>query len=770
MSTILKVKKKSNTFRKEKLYAALEVAGMALWEFNVQTEETIFNDTWYTILGYKPLELPMEMTTFYSLVHPEDLGPLTQAAENFDHSQPNAVFEAQYRVKHKSGEWIWCRNRSTVELDENGKPLLWLGSVFNINHLKDSEREAVKNHEHLNAVVNSLSDIIFESDSEFNLLNVWVTKNHPDAELINSFQGKNLKNVYSQRKFNLFKSFISNTLKTNQPQEYLYHSPTLDHHYLARATPICKEGQKPNAVTIVIQDVTEIQRAQNTLKKNQANLNAIIQNTSDVFWAIDQSEKLIVFNQAFSDLLFDISGLRPKMGKRLNDSFLMAETAKRWRHIHSRSLRGLDTTFSKSLYFTDGKVRLFEFHINPYKNDTGEIIGSVVTGRDIDDLYSAKKQAEKAARLKSKFVSTISHEIRTPLNAILGTCHQLVKANTQQNLADDIDILQMASDNLLNLINDVLDFTKLESGKTNVTKTSIDFPDFLRSMSQFQNKLSENKGLNFSFIQSGHIPDFVVTDKTKLHQILTNIISNAIKYTNAGNIGFRVHGKKMKNGLSILEFEITDTGIGIPQKEISGIFDSFTQSSTSYNLLKGGTGLGLAITKNLVKLLEGNIWVTSEIDKGSTFKCAFTFDTQKPQLRIPNFSPTGNSKSKIKVLVAEDNEINAKIITRLLGQWNIDYDLAPNGRIAFQHALKKSYHLILMDIQMPEMNGYEASYKIKKEATLYNKNTPIIALTAQPDFSYDQNYQEGIFTSSILKPFHPESLKSTIFSQIKEAV
>ncbi len=770
MSTTNSVTQEVRKFKLAKIHKALEVAGMALWEFNAQTGETIFNDTWYTILGYKPLEIPMEMDTFYQLLHPEDLTHLLVEVDQFDTQDPDAVLESQYRMKNKSGDWVWFRSRSTLELDALGEPLIWLGSVFDISHLKDSERNAVQNHQHLDAVVNSLSDIIYETDNQYNLLNIWVTPKHPEYELIISFLGKNLREVYSKRKFGLLKKVIDETISTNSQQEYTYHSPNSDKHYLARATPLCQDSAIPNRITIIIQDVTEIHRTQNQLKRNEANLNAIIQNTSDVFWAIDQNEKLIVFNQAFDDLLFGISGIHPVVGTKLNDSFLMAETAKRWRHIHSRSLKGMDTEFSKSLFFTDSRVRLYEFHINPYRNEQGTIVGSVVTGRDIEDIYSAKKQAEKASRLKSKFVSTISHEIRTPLNAILGTCHQLVKENKQANLADDIDILQLASDNLLNLINDVLDFTKLDSGKSKVINTPINFPDFLRSVSQLQNKLSENKGLQFRFKQTGEIPNFIVTDKTKLHQILTNVIANAIKYTNAGQIDFLVNGISKNNNHSRIEFKITDTGIGIPQKELQGIFDSFTQSSTSYNLLKGGTGLGLSISKNLVNLLGGILNVHSEVDKGSSFSCAFTFETSKPQLVIPKLRPKGKSSEQIKVLVAEDNEINAKIITRLLGQWNISYDIAANGKIAVDHAMSETYDLILMDIQMPIMNGYEASYKIKKEAVIYNKKTPIIALTAQPDFSYDQNYQEGIFTSFILKPFHPESLKSTIFSQINEAV
>jgi PAS domain S-box-containing protein len=711
----------------------------------------------------------MTLETFFNLLHPEDLPLLQEAITSFQAKGITAILDTQYRMKNKDGSWTWLRNRSSLEFDKDQKPLTWLGSVFDVSAIKESENKALQHIDHLHAIVNSLSDIVFEIDQTYTLLNVWAPLSHPQHELIKSFQGQKIYDVYSERKFQLFKNLIDSTLESQAPQSFTYHSFKSDQHFLARSTPLTKESTKNGKITMIIQDITENHRTQNQLKKNEANLNAIIQNTSDVFWAIDQEERLIVFNKSFEELILKISGKRPVVGNNLDDGFLLEETAKRWRHIHARSLEGLDTNFSKTLHFTEGTNRLYEFHINPYRNEKGEIIGSVVTGRDIHELYSAKKQAEKASRLKSKFVSTISHEIRTPLNAILGTCHQLVKVNQQDNLIDDIEILQLASDNLLSLINDVLDFTKLESGKTILKSTEINFPDFLRAISQFQKRLATGKGLNYSHTQIGDVPNFITSDKTKLHQVLTNVISNAIKYTDSGNISFKVISTPISEENVELKFVISDTGMGIPKKEIEGIFDSFTQSSTSYNMLKGGTGLGLAITKNLVKLLGGTIEVTSQLDKGSTFTLHFPMKMAHQQKETLNMPAKNRTFQGIKVLVAEDNEINAKIITRLLKQWNIEYDLASNGHQALEMAIEKKYNLILMDIQMPVMNGFDSSLQIKTLETSKNVLTPIVALTAQPDFSYDPSYQDGIFTSSILKPFHPESLKASIFQQISVA-
>lgn len=759
-----------NRLNFRKVNKAIEIAGVGMWEYNCQTTECIFNKSWYTILGYAPFELPMTIDTFFGLVHPEDLSKLSNSVNSYQKNKKTDILEIQYRMKNKLGSWVWLRNRSSLELDEQGEPLIWIGSIFDVSRLIESENEANNKNQRLNAIVNSLSDIIYEIDSEYTLVRCWIPDSHPESELVKSFQGKKVHQVYSPQKFKLFKDLIDKTFLTNTAQSFTFHSLKHDKHYLARATPIFNDVSGVNKITIVIQDITESYRVQSKLKMNEANLNAIIQNTSDVFWATDRNEKIIVFNKAFDDLLFNISGIHPEKGQPVNDSFLLEETAKRWRDIHVRSLQGLDTEFSKMLFFEDGRKRLYEFHINPYTNKENEIIGSVITGRDIDDLYSAKKQAEKADRLKSKFVSTISHEIRTPLNAILGTCYQLARINKQENLLADIEILQLASDNLLSLINDILDFTKLSSGKGSVKNTNVNFPKFIKDVNQLQERLATNKNLKYSYTQIGNLPDVLVIDKTKLHQILTNVISNAVKYTNTGGVSFTIKSKKISNTQSKIQFEITDTGIGIPQKEIGTIFDSFTQSSASFETFKGGTGLGLAITKSLVQLLDGKIQVTSNLNEGSTFLFEFLFETNPSIIMKPSRIPSKYSHKEMKILIAEDNEINAKIIGRLLDQWNIRYDLAVNGELAVQFAKKEQYNLILMDIQMPVMNGFEAAYQIKKTAIEFNKDTPIIALTAQSDYTFDQNYKEGIFTSSILKPFHPESLKNSIFEQITEAI
>ncbi|UTW66736.1 PAS domain S-box protein [bacterium SCSIO 12643] len=758
-----------NEFSQSDVTHALQISGMAIWEYDIISRDVKFNENWFVILGYGLDELPPKTSTFYQLLHPEDYDILKDAEKAHLIHNPHGILEVQYRMRTKSGKWKWLRNRSKLIYDEDDHPIKWVGSILDISRLKDSEHQVIQKNQHINAVVNSLSDIIYEIDEDYTFINCWVPNNNPLHTRIKSYKGKNVSDVFSRTVYSYFKNLVDETINTGKPQELTYYSPKFDKYYLARTTMIPRNDSFKKHITMVVQDITSIQKTRNRLEKNEANLNAIIQNTSDVFWAIDITGNMIIFNQAFDELYYNLSHLHPEIGAPLYDGFLLDETAKRWRLIHAKSLNGIDTQFSKHVHFLDGRKRFYKFHINPLKNLEGEIIGSVVTGRDIDDIYTSKKQAEKAARLKSKFVSTISHEIRTPLNAILGTCHQLELNNKQENLNEDINILHLASENLLSLINDVLDFTKLESGKSTYKPSHFNLTHLLKNISQFLRNLATNKGLEFNIDITEDLPEFITTDKTKLHQILTNLLNNAIKYTDKGMVNFRVTSNKTSKDKALIGFEIIDTGVGIPKSDLKNIFDSFTQSSTSFDLQKGGTGLGLAITKNLVNLLNGEITVKSTVGKGSIFYLELEFDIYHQKMKTTEPHYLSEDLEGINILIAEDNEINAKIITRLLGQWNASYDLACNGQIAVDYAKKTSYNLILMDIQMPKKNGFEASSEIRNLNIGNNCSTPILALTAQPDFSFDPSYQEGIFNGYILKPFHPDNLKSILLTHTKHS-
>ena len=608
-----------------------------------------------------------------------------------------------------------------------------------------------------------MTDYIIEIDPEYNIVDTWAHKKNENRSLLRSFHGSKVGDVFGSRLTKTCEKLIDKTISSGLSQQMEYQAKRFDKCYSVKTSLVINGLTGSKTISVKIQDITVRKQARRKLEQNEANLTAMIQNTSDVFWTLDTDNRLILCNKAFNDLHMKVNNRIPVIGEVFSVGMLLKESNNKCKEIHTNSLKGESTTITRPVHFKNSGVQLYyEFRVNPLKDEDGNIVGSVVSGRDINEIYEAKLEAEAATALKSKFVTTISHELRTPLNAIIGMSNHLAKFNTQENLSEDIEILKQASDNLLALITDVLDFSKLESDKAVITKNEINLENYFDDVVKLYAPLMVEKNLLLNVEISENIPKHVLFDKSKLNQILSNLFSNAIKFTDSGSITLKVLQLEENQGVSKIQISIADTGIGIPESELTRVFESFAQSSSSSQRFIGGTGLGLAITKKLVNLLNGEINVKSTEGNGTIFTVELDFEvTLKKVEAIKKVNSKEIDLSGINVLVAEDNLINAKIITRLLGQWNATFDLAENGAEAVRLAKDNVYNVILMDIQMPVMNGFEASEEIHSQGI--NQFTPILALTAQPDFSHDKDYKEGMFDGHILKPFHPDSLKQCVF-------
>ncbi|MFI5129451.1 MAG: ATP-binding protein [Chitinophagales bacterium] len=408
------------------------------------------------------------------------------------------------------------------------------------------------------------------------------------------------------------------------------------------------------------------------------------------------------------------------------------------------------------LTIKDGKLTDVLFNGSVYKDEKGNIIGAVVVARDITEqkrfekelteaiifaelatgiaeeaknkAESATKIAEDAVKAKQQFLSNMSHEIRTPMNAIIGFTKVLLKTDLSAKQKEYLTAIKLSGDALIVLINDILDLAKVDAGKMTFEQTPFKMALSIAAMlHMFEPKIQE-KNLELVKEYDERIPEVLLGDPVRLHQIILNLVSNAVKFTTKGKIIVKVTLLSEDEENVAIEFSVTDTGIGIAENKIGKIFENFQQASSRTSRLYGGTGLGLSIVKQLVEPQGGSIRVESKIDEGSVF--SFNLNFQKTSAKVEAEAGMLELDSEIKnirVLVVEDIALNQLLMKTLLDDFGFERDIAANGKIAIEKLKTRSYDIILMDLQMPEMNGFEATEHIRKTM---NSKIPIIALTA----------------------------------------
>ncbi len=375
----------------------------------------------------------------------------------------------------------------------------------------------------------------------------------------------------------------------------------------------------------------------------------------------------------------------------------------------------------------------------------------------------AQQKAEEASQAKEIFLSTMSHEIRTPLNGIIGISTLLKDSPLNEDQTENVQSLQFAGKHLLALINDILDFSKINAGKIELETLDFNIRYVLQEIHKTFDSRAKTKGVSLQLDCAENIPEFVKGDQVRLSQILTNLIGNALKFTDKGSVTTKIELVEQAENRSNLRFSVMDTGIGIPKDKLEAIFENFSQASTDTTRKYGGTGLGLAITRKLVNMHQGKIWVESEFGKGSAFK--FHLWLEKSTTTTNHFLKKTTKEKDLQgmhILVAEDNKINTMLVRKFLTKWKAQPEFAENGQVAYEKVQEKDYSIILMDIQMPIMNGYEASKKIRKLGGTYFENIPIIALTASTLAGERNKISYYGMNDYVVKPFEPDDLYDKI--------
>lgn len=484
---------------------------------------------------------------------------------------------------------------------------------------------------------------------------------------------------------------------------------------------------------------------------------AIIEAMDEIVIVIDNDNRILDINKTARKAM-NISEKNP-IGEKLGDF------AGAYRMLYEK----YEKVMNASEKLVVGK-KVYQLSISPLFDNRNRLQGRFFTLRDITvledtilNLRISRKAAYEANMAKSRFLATVSHEIRTPLNSIIGMTELLGDANLTDEEKEYLVSIRNLSDLLLNTINDVLDFSKIEAGKMKLEKIDFSLKELIKSVSATFMPQLKGRTIEYTWKIEEDVPEYLEGDPMRLGQILINLIGNACKFTSEGRIDVKVKRKECDGDRIKLRFSVTDTGIGIPEDKIGRLFRSFEQVDSSTTRKYGGTGLGLAVVKSLVTIMEGDITVESKVGQGSSFIFELPFGTptnskfQEKKSEGPVIDLAGKT-----VLIAEDNKVNQLLLTKILENNGIKPDIADNGRAAVEKSISGSYDLILMDVQMPGMDGLEAAKAIRRNESKTGRHIPIIALTANASEEDRINCLMAGMDDYLLKPVRTQQLYSCL--------
>jgi len=510
------------------------------------------------------------------------------------------------------------------------------------------------------------------------------------------------------------------------------------------------------------------------LRRSEEKYRGIIESMELGLLEVDMNHTII---RAY-DWFADMTGYTPEelVGRNAKEVFLPDGTFNDLMDQEDKKReRGQAGVYEVKLKKKDGAIIWVLISGAPIINMEGETIGSLgihydITERKIleQELAKAKITAEQAQKAEQQFLANMSHEIRTPMNAVIGMTHLLYETSLSETQKDYIDALRFSADSLMGLINNILDLSKIEAGELEFEERSFNLEQMLKGLQRtFQFKVKD-KAVSVDMAMDESISNLIIGDPTRLNQILTNLLGNASKFTQQGTIGVKAFINKQTAKQYWIEFHVHDTGIGIPEDKLEVIFENFKQADIKVTRKYGGTGLGLTIVKELVEIQGGSISASSSPDEGSVFKVILPFGNsgvkaiEKPRVFENNNAHIKELLKEQDILVVEDNDMNQKLITKILDIWECNFDLAINGKEAIEFTMHTKYDLILMDIHMPEMDGVVATKSIRNSKENQNQQVPIIAMTAAALLDEKNRAINAGMNDYLTKPFSPDLLLDKI--------
>jgi two-component system, sensor histidine kinase len=751
---------------------ALDKIGDHVWEHNFETGRTNFSDSVKHIMGYSKEELDNNTELWMSKIFPADQHLLNDNFKKYSTGlQTHHTIE--YRMIHKTGEIRWILEKGVViERTADLRPLKIIGIQTDITLIKHNEKVLRENEEQLRALTENIPGILYKYEHAADGMESF-SYISPDCEKKIGLTEEQLRNFYSilhpddrereqhisqeARKNNNHYSFEGRFVIPDKPVIWLNLSSSFSH----------QETDGTKVHTGIILNISKEKEVELGIKLREEKYRNIIANMNLGLLEVDNGSIIHFSNQSFCEM----SGynMEELLNKNATDLFGSEAGSPLTGNKAGKRKKGLSDAFEVMVKNKVGEDRWWLISAATRFNEKGQKVGSIGIHLDITDqkkleheLQEAKKLAESSSNAKQVFLANMSHEIRTPMNAILGMTNQLTKSSLNNDQLFYLNIIQTSADNLLIIINDILDLSKLEAGRLNLENIGFRADRLIEQAIQVMAHKAEEKGLALtkSFFDKRLSP-VLKGDPYRLNQILLNLFSNSIKFTERGivDISCRVQEDNAENQL--VEIKVTDTGIGMEEAFLSNLFQKFRQEDESVTRRFGGTGLGMSICKELVEFMGGHISVKSAKGEGTTVIVIIPLG-KGTESDLP-VKETGSVNTGIlvgkRILVTDDNEMNRLVATTILKEYGAILDEATNGMEALEKLDTGAFDLVLMDIQMPVMDGLQATRIIRQKFSL---DLPVIALTALALKGDETKFRDAGMTDYLSKPFEESKLLQVI--------
>ena len=706
-----------------------------------------------------------------------------EAAAILSDLNETGLWEGEFCAKRADGSCFFAFGLGTQVRDRNDNLLGYQSACMDITESKQAEEALRESEQRYREIYDNTSDCIFlidvTSDGRFKFAGL-----NPAEEKAVGLSSSELTGRFVEEAGppEIAQKVIPNYRRCLETGASITYDEVLDlpvgrRRFQTTLIPIREVTGRIHRILGVASDVTERRRSEEALRESKAKFQAFYDLGLVGLTITSPGKGWIKTNDCLCNMLgYTEAELREMSWAQLTHPDDLAVDVEKFDRVLSGETDGYE--LEKRFLTRTGEILFTRLVVRCVRNPDGSVDYIVAMVEDITEqkrsaaeLAQAKETAEAANQAKSEFLANMSHEIRTPITGIMGMAQLLELTELSTDQKQYLEAIQLSSDNLLNLINDLLDLSKIEAGKIELERTAFSLRSSINDLLRTQLSHIHAKGLTLRTDIPADIPDHLTGDQLRLKQILLNLISNAIKFTDKGRIVVSVALEERQHDTALLRFSVADTGIGIKPEVLAKIFEPFTQADTSTTRNFGGTGLGLAICTRLVDLMGGSLDVTSTEGVGSTFQVVIPFAVNDLQIERQenkkNLQSLAWEGPPLNILLAEDHEVNRKLFVLLLQQAGHTLETATNGREALDKWEEKNFDLILMDVQMPHMDGIEATRTIRAHEMKTGGHIPIIALTAHALREDQENFLRQGFDGYVSKPLRLKALNEEILRCLK---